>query len=99
MDPSISGAKGFLWDQGNRDKNFRSHSVTTEECEEVFFNQPLIEGPDEKHSRTETRHYVLGKTNAGRKLFLVYTFRRKKIRVISARDMSKKERMIYGQQT
>jgi hypothetical protein len=53
--------------------------------------------PDEVHSKVEARYYVLGQTNAGRRLFIVFTIRNEKIRVISARDMSKRERMIYEQ--
>ncbi|QQS47891.1 MAG: BrnT family toxin [Acidobacteriota bacterium] len=87
--------EGFDWDDGNKDKNWDSHQVTSSECEEVFFNQPLIVEDDEGHSVSETRYYALGQTVAGRKLFVVFTIRKNLIRVISARDMSRKERKIY----
>lgn len=86
---------GFDWDSGNVNKNWIKHQVTPSECEETFFNQPLVIRPDVKHSDSESRYYLLGRTNTGRELFLVFTLRRKKIRVISARDMSKKERREY----
>lgn len=86
---------GFEWDEGNRDKNWIKHQVSNSECEEIFFNQPLIINFDKKHSEIETRFYALGHTDLDRKLFIVFTIRNKKIRIISARDMSKKERKIY----
>ena len=86
---------GFEWDEGNKDKNWIKHKVTSSECEQIFFNQPLIVNLDEKHSNTEIRFYALGHTDLSRKLFIVFTVRNKKIRIISARDMSKKERKIY----
>lgn len=88
---------GFQWDPANAEKNWISHKVSQLECEEVFFNQPILIFEDTKHSYVEVRNYVLGKTNAGRKLLIVFTVRKGLIRVISARDMSKKERGIYEQ--
>ena len=88
---------GFEWDDGNCDKNWEKHQVSNSECEEVFFNLPLLLQPDEAHSQSKARYYVLGQTNAGRRLFIVFTIREKRIGVISARNMSKRERMIYEQ--
>jgi uncharacterized DUF497 family protein len=65
------------------------------ECEQVFFNRPLMEGPDFHHSLHEQRYYVLGRTDGGRRVFIVFTIREQLIRVISARDMSKRERRQY----
>ena len=93
----FSHVTGFEWDEGNRDKNWEKYQVSNSECEEVFFNLPLLLQPDESHSQSEARYYVLGQTNAGRRLFIVFTIREKRVRVISARDMSKRERMIYEQ--
>ncbi|RMF56704.1 MAG: BrnT family toxin [Calditrichaeota bacterium] len=95
--PDLSTLSGFDWDEGNRSKNWEKHRVSTVECEEVFFNRPLLLFPDVKHSQYEPRYYVLGHTNAGRRLFVVFTVRGNRIRVISARDMSRKERKIYEQ--
>ena len=88
---------GFDWDEGNREKNWLKHRVATGECEEVFFNLPLLLQPaDVAHSQVESRYYVLGQTDLGRNLFIVFTVRKDKIRVISARDMSRNERSIYA---
>ena len=89
---------GFDWDEGNKQKNWEKHQVNYTECEEVFFNKPLLIDDDTNHSFQERRYYVLGRTDLGRTLFLVFTVRNNKIRVISARDQSKKERKIYEQQ-
>ena len=86
---------GFEWDKGNDAKNWKKHSVSYLECEQIFFNQPLITQHDEKHSITETRYYALGRTDANRRLFVVFTIRNNLIRVISARDMNRKERKVY----
>ncbi len=86
---------GFDWDDGNRDKNWIKHKVSNSECEEIFFNLPLLVEADAKHSIFEKRYYVLGQTNQSRFLFVIFTERNQKIRVISARDMNRKERSIY----
>ena len=86
---------GFEWDEGNRDKNWIKHKVSTTECEQIFFNQPLVIQDDEKHSKEEKRFFALGHTDLGRLLFVVFTIRNGKIRIISARDMNKKERGVY----
>jgi uncharacterized protein len=91
----VKGISGFEWDQGNCSKNPEKHNVSNSESEELFFNQPLIVADDKKHSKSEKRLYALGRTNESRKLFVVFTFRTERIRVISSRDMNKKEQAIY----
>jgi len=91
----LSKCTGFQWDKGNFLKNWEAHNVHASECEQVFFNRPLLVFPDIRHSKRETRYYLLGQTDAGRRLFLVFTIRATLIRVISARDMSRKERREY----
>ena len=86
---------GFDWDAGNSDKNWRKHRVSDAECEEVFFNQPLVIHHDRQHSQEESRFYALGQTDGRRWLFVVFTVRRRLIRVISARGMNLNERRIY----
>lgn len=86
---------GFEWDSGNAEKNWERHRVSDGECEEVFFNQPLLVAFDEKHSQHEPRYFGLGQTNAGRPLFVVFTIRGEVIRVISTRDMGRRERRVY----
>ncbi|MEA3369368.1 MAG: BrnT family toxin [Candidatus Ratteibacteria bacterium] len=86
---------GFEWDEYNAKKNWENHKVTPSECEQIFFNKPLIMADDAKHSEYERRCFILGKTDLHRKLFIVFTIRNKLIRVISARDMNKKEKRRY----
>ncbi len=89
---------GFQWDEGNSAKNWINHSVLRSECEQVFFNKPLIVSESKKNHEKENRWYLLGKTDVGRRLFIVFTIRKNMVRVISARDMSKKEREIYNEE-
>jgi len=91
----VSDIAGFDWDEGNKEKNWEKHKVLASECEQVFFNQPLIVLDDNKHSSMEKRYFSLGKTDNDRKLFIVFTVRKGLLRVISARNMSIKERKIY----
>ena len=93
---SLGAWTGFDWDAGNREKNVK-HRVSDDECEEVFFNLPLVLDSDEAHSQHEDRYYVLGQTHAGRNLFVALTMRGTQIRVISARDMTRKERRAYDE--
>lgn len=91
----FSKCTGFDWDEGNFDKNWLKHKVTPFECEQAFFNQPVVVAPDQASSGHESRFYVLGKTDSDRRLFIVFTVRKRQIRVISARDMTRKEREVY----
>lgn len=85
----------FEWDEGNIDKNWEKHQVNNSECEEIFFddNKRLLK--DKLHSDDEDRFIILGKTKQDRLLYLVFTVRDEKIRVISARDINQKERRLY----
>jgi len=89
----------FEWDKGNKDKNWLKHGVTNEECEEVFFDKNKKILKDILHSNKEKRFIILGKTKKGRLLFVVFTIRKKKLRVISARDINKKEVILYEKKT
>ncbi len=98
MDAYIShfnNCTGFDWDEGNTRKNWQKHKVSPAECEQVFFNKPLVVRNDLKHSKYENRYYALGQTDRKRPLFVVFAVRNNKIRVISARNMSRKERRAY----
>lgn len=86
---------GFDWDAGNKGKNWGKHKVSDTEAEEVFFNDPLVARTDIVHSQSEPRYFVLGQTNKGRRLFIALTIRGKLIRVISARDMKRRELREY----
>jgi len=95
MKSAIENCEGFEWDEGNSAKNWHLHGVTDGECEDVFFNLPLIIASDKTHSKTETRFFALGQTDAGRRLFIAFTVRNKLIRVISAREMTRGEERKY----
>ncbi len=86
---------GFECDNHNADKIWTKHHVSPSECEQIFFNLPLIVADDEKHSKKEKRYYALGHTDIRRLLFAAFTIRRNKIRVISVRKMNRKERKVY----
>jgi uncharacterized protein len=86
----------FEWDKGNRDKNFDKHGVADQECEEAFFDQGKKILKDVLHSEKEDRYILLGRTKEDRLLFIAFTLRRHKVRIISARDLNKKERSLYG---
>ncbi len=99
MEEILSSLEGFEWDSGNQDKSRLKHNVSNGECEEIFFNQPLIIPDDAKHSSKEQRFAVYGMTDAGRRLMVFFTVREAMFRVISARDMHRKERSFYENQT
>ena len=90
---------GFEWDDGNSRKSVVKHDVRQGEAEQIFFNVPLLLLEDVKHSSDESRFHALGKTDTGRLLHITFTLRMEDtlIRVISARDMHRKERKIYEQ--
>ncbi len=91
----FSRCTGFEWDEGNSQKNWLKHHVSPAECEELFLNRPLVIGEDTKHSDQEKRYHALGQTDMKRFLFVVFVIRHQYIRVISVRDMNRKEREVY----
>jgi len=93
----LTSCAGFDWDEANAIKNWEKHRVTPEEAEDVFFHDPFILRSDPAHSQREKRYWALGKTGRDRKLFIAFTIRRKRIRIISARDMSRREMKEYEQ--
>ncbi len=97
MKIDFSLLEGFEWDKGNL-VHIKKHRVDYRECEEVFVNAPFRLNEDKEHSGVEERLQVLGQTNVGRKLFLSFTIRNNKIRIISVRDQNKKERRGYEQE-
>jgi uncharacterized DUF497 family protein len=92
----LESATGFDWDEGNAGKNWRKHAVRFSECEELFLRTPMVAPGSTRHARAEKRFTALGTTALGRLLSIVFTFRGDRIRVISARDMSRKERREYS---
>jgi uncharacterized DUF497 family protein len=98
---NLAAIEGFDWDEGNSRKSADKHEVSQAEAEQVFFNYPLLVVADSKHSTTEPRFHALGRTDDGRCLHITFTLRRETtlIRIISARDMHRKERARYEKET
>lgn len=92
----LQDCEGFDWDDGNAGKNWHRHRVTDAECEEIFFNLPIVVAA-QRRDEGEERFFALGRTDAGRPLFAAFTIRNRSIRVISARDMTKSEARIYAE--
>lgn len=86
----------FDWDKGNIGKNWKNHRVTDRESEEIFFDKNKKIMKDKLHSGEEERFILIGQTKERRLLFIAFTIRNNKIRVISARDLNKKEKHLYG---
>lgn len=97
----FSRIAGFDWDDGNARKSAAKHGVTQAEAEQMFLNEPLLIVEDTTHSAVEARYHALGRSDAGRLLHATFTLRGEGtlIRVISARSMSRKERVRYGQES
>ena len=89
METEFEKFAGFEWDQGNSTKNLLIHQVEDWECEQVFFNEPLLVLDDPKHSLVEKRWVAFGRTDGGRLLVVIFTKRGKLLRVISARATSR----------
>ena len=92
--------QGFEWDDGNARKSDDKHGVSQAEAEQVFFGEPLLLVQDPRHSLHEPRFQALGRTDEDRLLHVTFMLRgdATRIRVISARDMSRKERQCYAQE-
>jgi uncharacterized DUF497 family protein len=93
----LAQCTGFEGDAGNAPKLWDRHHVTSGECEQVFFGEPLLIAPDARHSQRERRWAAWGRTTEGRALAVVFTLREERIRPLSARDMNRKERRLYEQ--
>ena len=93
--------QGFDWDSGNRAK-CQKHGVSLAEIEALFRNAPRI-APDPKHSDDEDRLIAVGKTSAGRPMFVAFTIRTKSnrplIRPVTARYMHAKEIVAYEKES
>lgn len=93
------GIREFDWDEGNIDKSNGKHGITPNEAEEIFLDENLHVEKDVKHGQTEDRFIAIGRITEGKNLFVVFTLRKEKIRIISARLADSKERKIYGKKT
>ncbi|MEA2976198.1 MAG: uncharacterized protein QOF19_1718 [Alphaproteobacteria bacterium] len=97
---NLNQIAGFDWDDGNDRKNVEKHAVNQIEAEQVFLDPRLLVLVDEKHSGAEKRFQAYGEVANGRRLQVSFTLRQNEtmIRVISARDMSRRERARYEQE-
>lgn len=93
----LAGCTGFDWDEGNAPKLPARHHISVAECEQVFFNEPLLIAEDAVHSVADPRWAAWGRTAEGRALAVVLTLRGERIRPLSARDMNRKERRRYAE--
>ena len=91
------GALEFDWDKGNIDKSFVKHGITPNQSEEIFLDESLLVVRDVQHQQSEDRWIAVGVTFQRQLLFVIFTMRGKKLRVISARKANKKERVSYEQ--
>ncbi|MBU1000108.1 BrnT family toxin [Patescibacteria group bacterium] len=91
----LSKLAGFEWDKGNIDKNYIKHGITPNEAEEVFLDDGVAIERDIKHQEMEKRYIAIGKISSDKTLFIIFTSRKSKIRIISARLANKKERRVY----
>lgn len=97
FDALAAGLEGFEWDEGNSSKNWLRHEIQQVEAEQALLNTPLVLDATSRHAAAEPRYIALGQTDAGRLLTVVFTVRGSRVRVISARAMSKQERKVYGE--
>ncbi len=93
----LAGLDGFEWNEGNSAKNWLRHEVQQAEAEQALLNIPVVVNASRTHGAAEPRYIALGQTDGGRLLTVVFTIRGTKVRVISARTMSRPERKLYGQ--
>lgn len=97
LDDLLAGLTGFEWDARNAWESQAKHGVLPTEAEQALLNRPVVVVEDPAHSRQEARYRALGRTDGGRELFVVFTVRAMRVRVISARPMSAGERRRYAQ--
>jgi uncharacterized DUF497 family protein len=91
----------FSWDAQKAVSNYEKHGISFEESATIFSDADALDWEDTDHSQTEKRFKRLGLSIGNRILLLVYTVRRTKngketIRIISARQASRKERKAYS---
>lgn len=88
----------FEWDSGNFGKNFDKHGVENDESESVFLDKQTVLTEDLKHWGEEDRYQLFGRSNQNRLLTIIFTLRKHRVRIISARQMNAKERKFYESQ-
>jgi uncharacterized protein len=85
----------FIWDSGNSSKSEKKHGISDQQAEEPFFDERKVIYRDRLHSISEERFILLGKTKKKHLLYVVFTYRKIRIRIISARKINKKEVVLY----
>ena len=85
----------FEWDEGNKEKNYNKHGIKNEESEMVFFDEQSVLSLDSKHSTRERRYQIIGRSELGNALSVIFTLRDRKVRIISARRVNHKEKKFY----
>ena len=92
----MTTALGFEWDANKANKNVEKHHVSFEEAATVFDDPMFITFIDDEHSIDEERYITIGLSNRGRLLILAHADRQDRIRIISARQATKKEEQFYA---
>jgi uncharacterized DUF497 family protein len=87
----------FEWDKEKAKANFKKHGVSFEEAALAFFDENAVELFDEMNSEDEIRYQLIGISNT-RLIFVAYTVRNEKIRIISARKANARHIRIYNEQ-
>ncbi len=91
----LSKITGFEWDKGNIDKSYQKHGITPNESEQIFTDESVQVEKDIKHQEKEERYIAIGRNTQHKILFVVFTMRKHKIRIISARAANQEERRLY----
>lgn len=85
----------FEWDEAKAESNFKKHGVNFEEAETVWRDYFYIDLFDDEHSVEENRFLMIGESEGKRLLIVSYTERKSRVRIISARELTAKERKDY----
>jgi hypothetical protein len=88
----------FEWDPNKAEINQRKHRVTFAEATSVFADPLSTTFYDPDHSLDEDRHIIIGQSSAGRLLVVAHAERDDRIRIISAREATRRERAFYEEQ-
>ena len=89
----------FEWDPKKAAKNLREHKVSFNEAATVFGDPLGTTAPDPDHSLAEDRYITVGMSNRRRLIMVAHTERGERIRIISARELTRAEREAYEEET
>ncbi|WKZ46048.1 MAG: BrnT family toxin [Anaerolineales bacterium] len=88
----------FEWDPRKTETNLQKHGVSFTEAGTIFGNELAVTVPDPDHSKNEERYITIGWSSRGRLLMVSHTDREDRIRIISARELTKAERKTYEEE-